>query len=95
MPNCSQREAALKFGISQYALCNLLKNKDNVRAEIVANGNLSYKQKQERKAEDIEEALLECFRNVRLKKVPISCRILCEKAEEFVQIMFVENFNPC
>ena len=58
-PKCSQREAALKLRISQSALCNLLKNRDNTRAEIVENGNLSRKRKQGGKAEDIKEALLE------------------------------------
>ena len=71
-PKCSQREAALKLEISQSALCNLLKNRDNVSAEIVANGNLSRKRKRGGKAEDIEETFLEWFGNVRLKKVPIS-----------------------
>ena len=57
--NCSQREAALKLVISQSALCNLLKNRDNVSSEIVANENFSRKLKPGGKAEDIEEALLE------------------------------------
>ena len=92
LPKCSQREAASKLGISQSALCNLLKNRDNIKSEIVANGNLSRKRKREGKAEDVEEALLEWFKNARLKKV--SRGILCEKAEQFAQMMSVENFRP-
>ena len=55
-PKCSQREAELKLGISQSALCNSLKNRDNVSAVTVTNGNLSRKRG---KAEDIEKILLE------------------------------------
>ena len=78
---CSQRETALKLGISQSALCNLLKNTDNISADIIANRNLSHKRKRGGKAEDIEKALLEWFKNARFKKVPISRGIFCEKAE--------------
>ena len=94
MPNCSQRTAALKLGIFQSGLCNLLKNRDNISAEIAANGNLNRKRKRGGKAKDIEEAFLEWFTNVRLKKVPISRGILGEKAEKFSQMMYVETFNP-
>ena len=55
---------------------------------------MNHKRKQGGKAEDIEESLLEWFRNARFKKVPISLGILCEKAEQFAQTMFVENINP-
>ena len=82
MPKCSQSEAALKLGISQSALCNLLKKRDNISAEIAANGNMSCKRKRGGKAKDIKEALLEWFRNARLKKVPISRGILRKKAEQ-------------
>lgn len=94
LPKCSQREAALKLGISQPALCKLLKNRDNVCAQFVANGNLSRKRKRLGKAEDVEGALLDWFKNARLKKIPISRGILSEKAEHFAQMMGVENFTP-
>ena len=45
LPKCSQRVAALKLGISQSGLYNLLKNRDNISTEITANGNLNCKRK--------------------------------------------------
>ena len=59
LPKCTQREAAIKFGISKSGLGNFLKNRDNISAEIAMNGKLSRKRKLGGKAEDIEEALLE------------------------------------
>ena len=53
------------------------------------------KQKQGGKAEDIQEAFLEWFRNARLKlnKILISWGNLHYKAEQLGQIILIENFN--
>ena len=71
----------------------MLKNRDNSSAETVTKGNLNRKRKREGKAEDFEGILLDWFRNVILKKVPIICGIFCEKAEQFAQMMCVEIFS--
>ena len=85
----TQREVASKLGISQSSLCSLLKNRDNIDAQIVSYRNMNHRQKQ---AENVEAALLDQFKNVRLKKISISRWILFKKAEKFVQMLGVQNF---
>ncbi|GBO08135.1 hypothetical protein AVEN_253260-1 [Araneus ventricosus] len=69
---CSQREAAIKLGISHTALFNILKQRQTISDEEKKNGNLSRKSKREGKSEEIETTLLVSFKNAGKRKIPIS-----------------------
>lgn len=56
-----------------------MKQSDAISEEIKKNGNLSCITKCNRKAGEVEYALLNWFDNVRIWKIPISHSILCEK----------------
>nr|XP_042912844.1 tigger transposable element-derived protein 6-like [Parasteatoda tepidariorum] len=93
LPKCSQREAAIKLGISQTALFNILKQRINISEEIKKNGNLSRKRKREGKSEEIEMALLEWFKNARERRIPISRGILFHKAQDFANLFGDSDFK--
>ncbi|GBO34111.1 hypothetical protein AVEN_196119-1 [Araneus ventricosus] len=90
---CSQREAAIKLGISQTALFHILKQRQTISDEVKKNGNLSRKRKSEGKLEEIATTLLR-FKNVRERKIPISRAILFQKAQDFaicLEILTLSN----
>lgn len=78
------REASSKLGISQTVLFNLLKERDFISDEIKKNGNLSYKSKCDVKSDDIESALLNWFKYVRIQKLPVSHSTRCEKHSNLI-----------
>ena len=86
LPKRSLKETALKFRNSWFTLCSLLKNRDNINPPTVTNGNTYHKNMEAGKAKGIK-AVLDWFKNVTLKKIPISLRILCKKEEKFMLML--------
>lgn len=85
----SQREAALKLGVSQSSLSGWLLSRDKIQKSVVESGG-SRKRKREGKSLSVDDALLHWFKQNSLFGAPINRGILLQKADDFGKAMNID-----
>ena len=80
-PGFSQDKAAKEYGISQSAVCKILKNKFNIYCNSASSSNIK-KNLSRGKNDALEETLYEWYLQRKTAGLPISGPLLRSKAEE-------------
>lgn len=90
LPRCSQRQAALKLGVSQSLLNRLIKQKKLSQLIPCEPNNLDRKRKRDGKSKPVEEALFRWYTS--LRDNPINTSMLLEKAKLIANDLDEANF---
>ena len=88
-----QSTVAKKFGISQSQVSQNLKSKEKLFSAHRSNKNPTHKRARKSTQEDIEDALLQWFKQAKSRGLIITGPMLREKAKNFGKIMNL-NFDP-
>ena len=89
----SQSTVAKKIGISQSQVSRILKSKKKLFSAHRSNKNSTRKRARKSTQEDVEDALLQWFKQAKSRGLIITGPMLREKAKNFGKIMNV-NFDP-
>ena len=87
-----QSTVAKKFGISQSQVSRILKSKENLFSAHRSNKNPNRKRARKSTQEDVEDALLQWFKQAKSKALRITGPMLRKKAKNFGKIMNL-NFD--
>ena len=89
----SQSTIVKKFGISQSQVSQILKSKEKLFSAHRSNKNPTRKRARKSTQEDVEDALLQWFKQAKSRGLIITGPMLREKAKNFGKIMNI-NFDP-
>ena len=88
-----QSTVTKKFGISQSQVSRILKSKKKLFSAHRSNKNPTRKRARKSTQEDVEDALLQWFKQAKSRGLIITGPMLHEKAKNFGKIMNI-NFDP-
>ncbi len=93
LPKPLQKDLAEKYNISKQTVSDILKKKDEYKAQFETNIAADRKRLNKGKYEDINRVLHEWFVCAQTKSIPLSGPILKEKAMQFAVDLKIEDFK--
>lgn len=90
----NQAAVAKEFNVDQSTISRIKKQEASLREVALVNGNLSRKRKRESPHEEIGNALIVWFEQMKAQNAPISGPLMMEKAKQLATGLGYESFNP-
>lgn len=89
-----QSEVATEFGVHKSVISRIKKNEDEIQDKALANGNLNRKRQRESPNEDVADALIAWFHQMRVENAVINGPLMLEKARQLAIMLGHEDFEP-
>lgn len=88
-----KKDVAIKYGIPQNTLSTILKNKRTIIQATESRECMSSKRLKKPIYENVDSSIIEWFRTARAQNLPVSGRIIKQKATEFATVLGENNFK--
>ena len=89
----TQQQIANQFGIVRSAVANIKAKGDSIRAQDLENRNVQRKRQRKSSNEDVEQAVIQWFKQMRAKNAAMSRPLMLEKATQLALQLGVD-FTP-